>query len=80
MELRNFTRTEGRRSSSMRKATSQDTICEHPVASAESEGQSCFTMATQSTRENLWVLAKASMAYNDKKKETKGATGSRMAA
>lgn len=47
---------EGRRSLTMRKATSQQAIkiqCEFAVASAESEGQSCFTMTIQSTGESL---------------------------
>lgn len=47
---------EGRRSLSMRKAASQYTLCEFVVASAGSEGQSCFTMAIQSTGEGLRPL------------------------
>ena len=43
----------GRRSLSMRKATSQQTLSESVVALAESEGQSCFTMTSQSTGESL---------------------------
>ncbi len=47
---------EGRRSLAMRKAASQHTLCEFAVASAGSEGQSCFTMAIQSTGESLRPL------------------------
>lgn len=46
-------RFKGRRTLSMRKATSQQTLCESVVALAESEGQSCFTMTIQSTGESL---------------------------
>ena len=61
----------GRRSLSMRKATSQQTLSESVVTLAESEGQSCFTMTNQSTGESLRLLAIASMTYNDDKKEIK---------
>jgi len=48
----------GRRSLAMRKATSQQTLSETAVALTESEGQSCFTMTSQSTGESLWFPAK----------------------
>ncbi|BFK98793.1 hypothetical protein K070079E91_46870 [Eisenbergiella porci] len=53
------------------------------VALAGSEGQSCFTMAIQSTGESLWSLEMlffSSMTYNNKTEEIKRATGSRMRA
>ena len=72
----------GRRSLSMRKATSQYTLSEFAVALAESEGQSCFTM-TQSVNWREPVISCiaencfAGMTYNDDKEEIKGVTGSR---
>ena len=67
----------GRRSLSMRKATSQYALCEHTVTLAGAQSQSDITMAVQSTGESLMSLANASMAYNYKMKETKRMSGSR---
>ena len=66
----------GRRSLSMRKATSRYALCEYIVASAGSQSQSCITMTVQSTGESLMSPATAGTVYNYKMKETERTAGS----